>query len=181
MACHPSFGVPAPDQLCFYSGSADKPPGKGANEGVLDATDYADLAATPHWRRVLSNFHVAPFVLNGRTYRSIEHAFQASKIALVDPALAQQFSVESGSALGLGDGAAAQRARKLAVLPPAQLRVWDALKAGVMDAAARAKYAASPEAAAVLKATRGAQLWHRTPRSQPVRFLHLESIRAALC
>lgn len=65
---------------------------------------------------MLSNFWVADFILNGSTYRTVEHAFQAAKIALVDPSLARAFTLESGSQLAQGDGAAARKERKMALL-----------------------------------------------------------------
>lgn len=68
------------DVLCFYSGSADKKPGQGAGERVASPAAYAALSGTPHWRWVLSNFHVCPFRWQGATFNTIEHAFQASKI-----------------------------------------------------------------------------------------------------
>jgi predicted NAD-dependent protein-ADP-ribosyltransferase YbiA (DUF1768 family) len=40
------------------------------------------LAGVRHWRRMLSNFWPADFTLAERTYRTVEHAFQAAKIAL---------------------------------------------------------------------------------------------------
>jgi hypothetical protein len=89
--------------------------------------------------------------------------------------------MDSGSELGLrGDGAAARAKRKWAVLPPAALAAWNAQASRVMAAIAAAKYAESAEARAVLKATGRAQLWHLVPRGQPVRFVHLEAIRAGL-
>lgn len=170
------------DRLCFFSGSMDVAPGRGARESVLDPALYAELAREPHWRRALSNFDAgAEFEHSGLHYRTIEHAFQAAKIALVDPAKAFSFSVESGTALGLAaDGLAARRMRKCALLPPCKLAEWDAASAGVMRDAARAKYAADPRARRVLAATRDAELWHLVPRGQPARFVHLEEIRAEI-
>ena len=166
------------DKLYFFSKSADKKPGKGTNEQVANPRNYEELASVPHWRKVLSNFHVCPFVFRGMTFSTIEHAFQSAKISIASPARAAEFSVESGTNLGRGDGAAAQKARKMVRLTPEQLAYWDLIKEGVMEQAAVAKYAACPAALAVLRATRGAQLWHSVARSQPVRFRHLERIRA---
>lgn len=169
-----------PDRLSFYSKSADAAPGKGANEHVSDASAYKELASIPHWRRLLSNFHVAPFAFEGHTYRSIEHVFQAEKTALADPAKAYWFTVESGHTIGQGDGAEAQRNRKLVLLSKEQLSTWDLIKGGVMERAAIAKVQASEDARRVLKATGTAQLWHIVSRSKPIRFEHLERIRATL-
>jgi predicted NAD-dependent protein-ADP-ribosyltransferase YbiA (DUF1768 family) len=173
-----------PDRLCFYSRSADgKAPGKGAGEHVADPRAYRALAGIKGWRKVLSNFHAgAPFEFRGRTYRTIEHAFQAAKIAIADPAKAHLFSLDSGDAIGRGDGGVAQKHRKLVRLDGAQLARWDAVKDAVMAAAAEAKYAACAEARRVLCATGAAELWHIVGRgAPPARFAHLERIRARLC
>lgn len=168
------------DRLFFYSNSADARPGRGAREAVACAAAYEGLAKVPHWRRVLSNFHVEPFVSDGRTFRTIEHAFQAAKIAIASREDAARFTVESGDAIGAGDGPVAQKNRKLRRLTPAQLAQWDAAKDGVMARAAECKYAQSALARDVLARTGGAELWHLVPRGAPVRFAHLEAIRAAL-
>lgn len=166
------------DKLYFYSKSADKPPGKGANEYVHDVTIYAGLPKD--FRKMLSNFHVAPFEYEGLTFRTIEHAFQAKKIALENVAIAYKFTVESGDIIGQGDGAMAQKHRKLVMLDKAQLACWDHIKEDIMYEAALAKYTQNPEAARVLKATGNAELWHIVSRRQPVRFKHLEKIRNQL-
>lgn len=168
------------DKLVFFSGSRDVAPGKGTGERVIDLGMYAALAAMPHWRRVLSNFHVAPFTYDGKRYNTIEHAFQARKIQLADPSAALRFAIESRSELACGDGKAARKARKLVVLNSAQLRQWDAMKDRVMTEIAVAKYKASKQARRVLKLTLYAQLWHAAPRAKAVRFHHLEQIRDTL-
>jgi ribA/ribD-fused uncharacterized protein len=169
------------DKLFFYSKSKHIAPGKGANEEVEDATIYADLAKVKDWRRVLSNFHVCPFKYDGHTYNTIEHAFQAKKIALVNPQKALKFTVESGDALGQGDGDAARKNRKAEVLDTKTLATWNAMKSKVMYDASLAKYKACPEAAAVLLATQNAQLWHIVSRSKDHdHFTHLETIRHEL-
>jgi predicted NAD-dependent protein-ADP-ribosyltransferase YbiA (DUF1768 family) len=166
------------DKLRFFSRSRDVAPGKGAGEEVRNPSDYALLASIPHWRRVLSNFHVAPFLFEGLRYRTIEHAFQASKIARVDREKAFAFSMDSGSPLGLdGDGLEARKHRKWALLDGRRLAEWNEHSASVMEAIAREKFLQSPEAMTVLMRTGNAQLWHIMPRAAPVRFAHLERIR----
>ena len=169
------------DVLCFFAQSADKPPGQGANEHVANPLLYTGLAARPHWRRVLSNFHVCPFVYNGKTYRTIEHAFQAAKIRLADPAAASRFTVESGTDLGArGDGLAARKQRKMVHLSRDVIAQWDQMSGAVMAQIAAAKYAQCAEARQVLLLTNDAQLWHVAPRMGRVQFEHLEGIRLAL-
>lgn len=169
------------DRLYFFSGSADLPPGQGVHERVADPARYAALADVRHWRRMLSNFWPADFTLRERTYRTVEHAFQAAKIALVDPALAERFTLESGTELARGDGATARKHRKLVLLDDAQLRRWDGRKHAVMRDAMQAKFSRHEPLRAVLLATLPAQLWHGTGRGQsPGRIHDLESIRDAL-
>jgi ribA/ribD-fused uncharacterized protein len=165
----------------YFFGSADKPPGQGAHERVADAACYAALVDVSHWRRMLSNFWPADFTLGERTFRTVEHAFQAAKIALVDPVLAVQFALESGSELAHGSGAAARRHRKLVLLDDEQLRIWDGRKHVVMREAILAKFSGHEPLRTVLLATRSAELWHGTGRGQPPARIHdLEVIRDAL-
>ena len=168
------------DKLFFYSKSRDVPAGKGTNEYTKDPAIYTELKNIPHWRRVLSNFHVYPFVYKGYTYNSIEHVFQSEKIRLVDPVKALYFTLESGHDIGKGDGFLAQNNRKLVKLNSNQLRKWGEMKEEVMKNAAIEKYNVCEEARRVLKATLQAELWHVVMRKKPARFLHLEEIRQTL-
>lgn len=169
------------DRLFYYSGSANRPPGDGIHESVQDKTEYTVLCVTPDWRKMLSNFWVADFVINGKTYRTVEHCFQAAKIALADENLAGSFSLESGSILAKGDGGTARRARKLVLLSDKQLSEWDAVKHRVMQAAMRAKFEQHADLAKVLLATGAAELWHRAGRGQqPQRVYDLEGVREEL-
>ena len=166
------------DRLAFYSKSRDARPGSGAFEFVRDPSAYDELATIADWRKVLSNFHVSEFVHDGKRYRTIEHAFQAAKIALVSPEKAALFALDSGSALAIGDGQLARANRKLAWLSGDVLRRWDATSRDVMAEIARSKYAQCAVARRVLKATGDAQLWHILPRSKThERFSHLEALR----
>ena len=166
------------DRLYFFSGSADVPPGQGVHEQVADAARYGALAAMRHWRRMLSNFWPAEITLDGLSYRTVEHAFQAAKIGLVDPGLAERFALRSGSDLAHGDGLAARRQRKMVLLDEDQLRRWDARKDAVLRDALHAKFSRHEPLRAVLVATGTAELWHGTGRGQPPARVHdLEAIR----
>lgn len=168
------------DKLFFYSKSKDVDPGKGANEEIESIEDYINLKGYPNFRRVLSNFHVCPFKFEGHTYNSIEHVFQAKKVALADQDKAFLFTIESGHEIGSGDGQIAQKNRKLVVLSKEVLHRWDLIKADVMKRAAIQKYIACKQAREILMATNKAQLWHIVSRKKPVRFVHLEEIRTQL-
>ena len=168
------------DAFRFSSRSANKAPGKGSGERAADPSEYARLASHSNWRRVLSNFHVCDFQFEGRTYRTIEHGFQAEKFRHRAPHIADEFALESGSALSQGDGAEARKSRKAMVLNPAEIARWDARSQRVMEKLAEAKFAQCREARDVLLATGEAELWHVAPRIKAVRFSHLEGIRGAM-
>jgi ribA/ribD-fused uncharacterized protein len=167
------------DRLFFHSASADRPPGAGRHESIADPLAYAVLASIPNWRKMLSNFWVAELVFDGLTYRTVEHCFQAAKIALADPTLAREFALESQSELAQGDGVAARKQRKLVLLDPEQLARWDREKHIVMQSAMRAKFTRHAALRNVLLATGDAQLWHGTGRgARPQRIWDLEAIRS---
>jgi ribA/ribD-fused uncharacterized protein len=165
------------DRLYFYSKSKDTVPGKGVHETVKDVTAYENLSKIKDWRKILSNFHTFPFKYDGNMYNTIEHVFQGKKIELVDKEKALYFTLDSGNDIGKGDGEIARKNRKLVKLNAEQLKLWNTMKDKIMFEAALAKYSVCIEAQNVLKSTNSAQLWHVVPRSQPVRFIHLEVIR----
>lgn len=168
------------DKLYFYSKSKDVLPGKGANEVINKPELYKELAKISNFRKVLSNFHVCLFKYDGYTYKTIEHVFQAKKIAIVSDVDAYRFTIESNDPIGKGDGNIAQKNRKLIKLTPEQLAQWDKIKNKIMYESSLEKYKQCPEALHILKSTNNAQLWHIVSRSKPVRFIHLEKIRKTL-
>ena len=62
------------DRFIFYSRSADKAPGKGKGESVVNESIYKELSKIANWRKILGNFHECNFVYEGRTYKTVEHA-----------------------------------------------------------------------------------------------------------
>jgi predicted NAD-dependent protein-ADP-ribosyltransferase YbiA (DUF1768 family) len=180
------------DKFVFRSNSADKAPGKGVHEYAADPKAYSTLSAIKNFRRYLSNFDSSvTFVWQGPfdtpyTFRSIEHAFQAAKIWLANPTESLKFTVESGHAIGAGDGEVARKHRKLVRLTEDDLALWDAMNWEIMASAAEAKYTQNPDSipSQVLKATGNAELIHlATARGKPselIRFPHLEAIRDRL-
>lgn len=161
----------------FYSKSKDVKAGKGVNEYVENESEYLELNGVKDWRRVLSNFHMHPFTFEGREYNSIEHAFQAEKIRLVNGEAASRFEI--GKDIGDQDASVAQKNRKLVKLDPVAISEWNKIKDKKMADIALEKYRQCPFAMHVLMLTNHAQLWHIVMRSKhPVRFKHLEIIRS---
>jgi predicted NAD-dependent protein-ADP-ribosyltransferase YbiA (DUF1768 family) len=167
----------SPDKLCYYSKSADAKVGKGKNEFVSDFAMYDELGKIPIWRRILSNFYVEPFVFEGKTYNSVEHAFQGYKIALVDKVKGDYFTLESNHPIGKGDGSVAQKNRKLVIFNSAQLAYWSTIKHEIMIEITRQRIAQSITYRNVLLLTNNAELWHVMPRKGIIRNVYLEELR----
>lgn len=167
-------------KFVFYSRSANVKPGKGKHE-YADG-DYPTLVACGAWRKMLSNFDTSgDFVWRGRTYRSVEHAFQGAKISLQDDTKGYLFCLESGSDISRGDGSVAQKNRKLVKLTPDNIRKWGDMSMNIMSDISRSKFDQCAEWRHMLHCTGDAELWHLSlQRGKPstlIRFKHLEDLR----
>jgi hypothetical protein len=168
----------------YHSRSKDTPPGEGVGEELhVPPATFAELAGTPDWRRKLSNFADSPFLLDGLTWGSVEHFFQASKFVTLDPAYHRLFSVESGSPIGLAHGAEIKSAggKKGRPLGAEDRARWELLKHDVMRRALLARFTQSAESRAILLATGLAKLTHRPLRSAHTQVeVELMEVRARL-
>jgi predicted NAD-dependent protein-ADP-ribosyltransferase YbiA (DUF1768 family) len=166
------------DKLFYYSKSKDVLAGKGSNEHVSNADEYSTLNSIKDWRKILSNFYCEPFEFEGKSYNSIEHAFQGYKIGLANKELADRFTIDSGHEIGLGDGAMAQKNRKLVKLSKEKLEEWDKMKFDVMTKITTQRLLQSEKYRNTLFATNNAELWHVQIRKKPVRNKYLEDLRS---
>ena len=165
------------DQLFYYSKSADKPAGKGTNEITVDYNIYKELNKIKDWRKILSNFYISEFTYDNKIYNSVEHAFQAKKIELVDKDKAYWFCKNSGHIIGIGDGLTARKNRKLVILTSEDLQRWDDIKHKVMEDILLAKFTQVPIAKQVLLLTQTAILLHGTKGIPITRQYELENVR----
>jgi len=179
------------DVFVFKSNSADKTPGKGVHEHLMKGHTYPELSKIKDWRRMLSNFDVDEFEWTGKDvlqepfpektrWNSIEHVFQGAKHWWKGHKKeALRFTLNSGDSIGKGDGAEAQKHRKLVKID--DMSGWDELSWKVMSSAAEAKYTQNPEKMRMLKSTAPAELFHletqRGKKAEIVPFKHLEYIR----
>jgi len=165
------------DQLFYYSKSSDKPAGKGTNEKAVDYTIYNELNKIKDWRKILSNFYVSEFTYDNKIYNSVEHAFQAKKIELVDKDKAYWFCKNSNHIIGIGNGLTARKNRKLVILTSEDLQRWDDIKHKIMEAILLAKFTQIPIAKQVLLLTQTAILLHGTKGMPITRQHELENVR----
>ena len=178
----------------FYSKSADKPlPGKGAGETIepRNIKQFADLAAMPGWRKVLSNFYMGPFKLDNRSWNSVEHYYHANKFKKGHPEFYQQFTVESGTdiskdpAFAKAAGGKTGKYKKKDWKRPKDVVIdADFFSSGrnqqVMKAGQLAKYSQNEAAKAVLLATKDAKLQHHVRGQPPIVFYDSMKIREEL-
>jgi hypothetical protein len=99
----------------------------------------------------LSNFHPVRITLDGESWPSVEHYYQAQKYA--DPAVRKSIRAAADAA----------QARKLgqsrSLLPRAD---WEAIKVSIMTTALRAKFTQHRAMAERLRATGDAEIVHRS-------------------
>jgi len=171
---------PSDDALCYYSKSRDAAPGKGVNEHIQDAHKYVELSRIRDWRKILSNFYVAPFIYQGKTYNTVEHAIHATKFKLANPVKADWFTVDSGHEIGQGGGLDARKKRKLVALDVNELERWNRVKDQVMHEIMLAKFTQNDASRNALMHTRDTQLWHVVVRKGIIRVFELEAVRSEL-
>lgn len=85
--------------FAYYSGSANKMPGKGSSKEQIPKEripEFAELAAIPDWRKMLSNFYLKDFILKGKKWASVEHYYHATKFTQ-NKEFYNTFSLDSGS------------------------------------------------------------------------------------
>jgi predicted NAD-dependent protein-ADP-ribosyltransferase YbiA (DUF1768 family) len=168
------------DSIFYFSGSADKPAGMGANERTNNPSKYKDLNNIKNWRKVLSNFHPGQFQWNGKTYNSAEHAFQGAKISIADKTKGNWFCIESGHEIGQSSALIARTNRKLIVLTLDQLNTWENIKSKIMEEILLAKFTQVEIAMRVLLLTQDAELYHGTRGTPVLRQFELENVRAII-
>jgi len=177
-------------QFYFYSGSSAVAPGKGAREQMPEdqLVEYREsLKAFPHFRKMLSNFAVAPFHLDGLDWLTVEHYYQASKFKKHNPDFYRTFSIQSGSDMSKHPAMAKAYGGKTGKYMGKQVRP----RSIVLDPdfftgrgdqemyyAQYAKFTQNQNMRDVLVATKDAQLIHTVSRStQVIPFDNLMYIR----
>jgi predicted NAD-dependent protein-ADP-ribosyltransferase YbiA (DUF1768 family) len=176
--------------LTFYSKSADKYPGNGTDEqySPIDEDYFCELFHISHWRRMLSNFWIAPFELDGLWWNSVEHAYHASKFREENPDYYYLFSLNSESDICQEPVLAKGAGGKTGKIKGKQYRSKNiTVDSGYFEEkrdyyemcrAQEAKFTQNPELMKMLKLTGSAELFHYMGRGQGyIQFSYLEELR----
>ena len=173
----------------FYSKSNGKPlPGKGVGETIPPdrMKDFVTLSKITDWRKRLSNFWTGnPIKLDGLTWLSVEHYYQANKFKIGNPEFYKLFSMESGSDIskepelakaagGKTGKKGSQQVRDKKILMD---RDFDKQSRVIMEKAMYAKFTQHDDLKSMLLATRDAKLVHFVRASPPETFEHLMNVR----
>ena len=176
----------------FYSGSMDKPlPGAGAGEsmGPEGVKEYDDLKKITSWRKMLSNFWPALFILDGHKWLSVEHYYQGSKFKRQNKDYYLQFSLDSNSELSKNQAMAKGAGGKSGkfqgkLIRPKEIKVDDDFFSGrgkkEMEDAMFAKFSQNEDLKKVLLATKRAKLTHFSRGNPPIVFNDLMRVRQRL-
>ena len=187
----------------FYSKSADKKPGKNKPSEKMEPgreKDFIELSEIKDWRKVLSNFYVGKFELDGYEWNSVEHYYHANKFkknnfrfyevfSLMykpqqdDPEWFQRIpknlNMEPAVAKALGGKTGKYKGVQIR---PKDLKADDDFFDGdnhknVLLLGQRAKYNQVPIAKKVLLATKDAKLQHFSRGCAPIVFYDTMQIR----
>ena len=178
--------------LQFYNRAGSEFPGRGAGEYMPASVEhlFVPLSKIPNWRRSLSNFAESPFILDGRTWFSVEHYYQGSKFRKQNRDFYMQFSLDSGSdiakdpliakAAGSKSGTFKGRLyRPKAVAVDSDFFSSGQSQQSVADAM-EAKFRQNSDMKQILLATLNAQLYHFQRGEKPILFSNLMQIREKL-
>jgi predicted NAD-dependent protein-ADP-ribosyltransferase YbiA (DUF1768 family) len=172
-------------KLYFYNNSSDIVPGKSSGEIIPKnkIKSFSKLAKIKNWRKQLDNFWIQPFVLDGKTWGSVEHYYQGSKFKNDNPKFYEKFSMDSKSSLSKNPKKAKELGEKKNKRP-GRIDVdkdYDKTIGNVnMYTAQEAKFNQHDDLAKTLLATNKANLYYHRKGKYPTQYTNLMIIRKKL-
>ena len=176
----------------IYNRSANDKPGHGAGEYVPSGMEhlFLPLSQYTHWRRSLTNMAESPFVLDGRTWFSVEHYYQGCKFKKHNHDFYLQFAMDSKSDISKSPELAKAAGSDSGIFkgklyrPKAVAVDRDFFSSGrgaqALSSAIEAKFRQSTELRNVLLGTLNARIYHFQRGERPVLFKPLLQVRAKL-
>jgi predicted NAD-dependent protein-ADP-ribosyltransferase YbiA (DUF1768 family) len=172
-------------KLYFYNNSSDVLPGKAGGEIIPKnkIKSFSKLSKIKNWRKKLDNFWVQPFILDGKTWASVEHYYQGSKFKNKNPKFYEKFSMDSKSSLSKNPSKAKELGEKKNKRPR-QIDIdedYDKTIGNVnMYTAQEAKFTQHEDLVKTLLATNKANLYYHRKGKYPIQSTNLMLIRKNL-
>ena len=173
------------DKLYYFSKSSDKPPGKGVNENVSKSDQYKSLSKIKDWRKMLSNFYISPFKLDGEIFGLVEHYYQGNKFFFNNKNFYKKFTWNSNSIFSkdslISKSAGSKSGKyKNKLIRPSNVKIdpkFFDYQNKIFIKAMFSKFTQNKQLMNVLLNTGNAQLWHGTRGVKPARIYTLEKVR----
>lgn len=169
-------------KLYFYNNSSDVFPGKASGEKMPKnkIKSFSKLSKIKNWRKKLDNLWVQPFILDGKTWASVEHYYQANKFKNDNPNFYEKFTMDSKSSLSKNP----LKAREIGENEkkrPNKIQIdqnYDTTIGNVnMYSAQEAKFTQHEDLAKALLSTNKANLYYHRKGKYPIQNTNLMIIR----
>jgi len=176
----------------IYNRSGNDKPGHGAGEYVPSGMQHLFVPLSSHhnWRRSLTNMAESPFVLDRRTWFSVEHYYQGSKFKKHNHDFYLQFSMDSKSEISKNPELARAAGSDTGIFhgklyrPKAVTIDRDFFSGGrcaeALSSAMEAKFRQHTDLRNILLGTLNARIYHFQRGERPILFKPLLQIRSKL-
>jgi predicted NAD-dependent protein-ADP-ribosyltransferase YbiA (DUF1768 family) len=172
-------------KLYFYNNSSDVLPGNALGEKIPKnkIKSFSKLSKIKNWRKKLDNFWVQPFILDNKTWASVEHYYQGSKFKNDNSKFYENFSMDSNSSLSKNPAKAKELGENKNKRPK-KINIDENYNKTIgnvnMYTAQEAKFTQHDDLAKTLIATNRANLYYHRKGKYPIQNTNLMLIRKNL-